>query len=151
MKRTTLIRLSRVLASCASEPGVQEFLDPETSATVSFTDTPVILFLDRSGRAAFSRDFVNVGPIQVNQMGRERYYLWLGIWSTIELTRDARRSAGFELVTIYADGEPMLLDLAGWTPDAIGASRSIYTRPVSSALEAYYEVSIDQIRVLSAA
>ena len=151
MNRISPIIVSIVLASCTSAPGVQEFLDPETSVTVSYTDTPVILYQDRSGRAAFSRDYVNVGPIQVNQMGRDRYYLWLGVWSTIETEHDDRRSAGFELVTIYADGEPMLLDLAGWTPKAIGATRPVYSKPVSSALDAYYEVSIDQIRVLSTA
>ena len=140
-----------VLASCASSPGVQEFLDPETSVTVSYTDTPVILYQDRSGRAAFARDYVNVGPIQVNQMGRTRYYIWLGIWSTIETQYDGRGAGGFELVTIYADGEPMLMDLAGWTPAALGVTRPIYIKPVSSAAEAYYEVSIDQIRLLAAA
>jgi hypothetical protein len=151
MIRTGSLLFMVVLAACASSPGVHEFLDPETSVTVSFTDTPVILFQDRSGRAAFARDFVNIGPIQVNQVGRDRYYLWLGIWSTIDNKYDIRRSDGFELVTIYADGEPMLLDLAGWTPNAIGATRPVYTKPVSSAREAYYEVSIDQIRMLGTA
>ena len=148
MKRTILMLLMLVLGACASSPGMQEFLDPETSVTVSYTDTPVILYQDRSGRAAFARDFVNIGPIQVNQMGRERYYLWLGIWTTVEIRYDDRRMDGFELVTIYADGEPMLLDVVGWSPSAIGATKSIYSKPVSSAQEAYYEVSVDQIRML---
>ena len=140
-----------VLTACASAPGVQEFLDPESSVTVSYSDTPLILYQDRSGRAAFSRDYVNIGPIQVNQMGRDRYYLWLGVWSTVEIKYDDRRLNGFELVTVYADGEPMLLNLAGWTPGAVGATRSFYSKPVSSAQEAYYEVSIDQIRMLGEA
>jgi hypothetical protein len=139
------------LSACASTTGVQEFLDPETSVTVSYTDTPLILYQDRSGRAAFARDFVNIGPIQVNQVGRDRYYLWLAIWTTIELPYDDLRANGFEIVTIYADGEPMLLDVAGWTPAVVGATQPIYTKPVSSAIEAFYEVSIDQIRLLGTA
>jgi hypothetical protein len=130
---------------------MREFLDPETSVTVSYTDTPIILYQDRSGRAAFARDYVNIGPIQVNQMGRDRYYLWLGIWSTIETQYERRQTSAFELVTVYVDGEPMLLDLDGWTPAAVGVTRPIYVKPVSSAADAYYEVTIDQIRLLAAA
>jgi len=151
MMRNLLLVMLSLLAACASTPGVQEFLDPETSVTVSYTDTPLILYQDRSGRAAFARDYVNIGPIQVNRMGRDRYYLWLAIWSTNETPYDDSRANAFELVTIYADGEPMLLDLAGWTPTAVGATRPIYTKPVSSASEAFYEVSIDQIRLLGGA
>ena len=44
MMRTYSWLLILFLASCASSPGVQEFLDPETSVTVSYTDTPVILY-----------------------------------------------------------------------------------------------------------
>ena len=149
--RTGLLLLMFVLGACASSPGVQEYLDPETSATVSFVDTPLILYQDRSGRAAFARDFLNIGPIQVNQMGRQRYYLWLGIWSTIETNYDDKRADGFELVTVYADGEPMLLDVAGWAASTIGATQPMYSKPVSSAQEAYYEVSADQIRLLGTA
>ena len=150
MIRTTSFLLILFLAACASSPTVREFLDPETSVTVSYTDTPIILYLDRSGRAAFARDYINIGPIHVNQMGRDRYYLWLGIWSTIETQYDHRRTSAFELVTVYVDGEPMLLDLAGWTPAAIGVTQPIYVKPVSSAADAYYEVTIDQIRMLTA-
>lgn len=149
-----LIKISLLLlaiAGCASSAGVQEFLDPETSVTVSYVDTPVILYRDRSGRAAFARSFVNIGPIQVNQSGRDRYYLWLGIWNTIDSGDDDRQASSFELVTLYVDGEPLLLDLAGWTPSAIGTTRQAYTKPVSTAREAYYEVSLDQIRLLASA
>ncbi len=151
MKRKTILFLVSLLAACSSAPVVQEFFDSESSVIVNYSDTPIVFYVDRSGRAAFARDFVNVGPIQVNRMGEHRYYLWLGIWTTIDTVSDGRRRAEFELVTVYADGEPILLDLAGWTTDAIGATRPIYSKPVSSAAEAYYELTIDQIRLMAAA
>jgi hypothetical protein len=150
MMRLGQLLLLFMLTSCASS-GVQQFLDPRTSATVNYSDTPVILYRDRSGRAAFARDFVNIGPIQVNQMGNERYFLWMGIWSTMESAPIKRTADGFELVTLYADGEPMLLMIAGSTASAVGASRPIYSKPVSSADEAFYEVSVDQIRIIGLA
>ncbi|MDH3748547.1 MAG: hypothetical protein OER97_10100 [Gammaproteobacteria bacterium] len=58
---------------------------------------------------------------------------------------------GFESITVFADGEPLLLELTGWTPDAIGASTPVYQRPVGSAADAYYKVTVDQIRLIAEA
>ena len=151
MIRASTLSLMILLVGCASSPLTEEFLDPETSVTVSYTHTPIVLFIDRSGRAAFARDYLNIGPIQINQQGRQRHFLWAGIWTTLEANAIDDRADGFELLTIYADGEPILLDVAGWTPTAVGATRSIYTKPVSSAVDAYYEVTIDQIRMIATA
>jgi hypothetical protein len=62
--------------------------------------------------------------------------------------RSAERD-GFETVIIYADGEPLPLELAGWTLDAIGVSEPVYVKPVASAADAYYRVTIDQIRLIA--
>ena len=43
----------------------------------------------------------------------------------------------------------MALELAGWTPEAIGASEPVYLPPVASALDAYYQVTADQIRLIA--
>ena len=67
--------------------------------------------------------------------------------------RDASRLAdqrdGFESVVIYADGEPMQLEIAGWTLDTIGVSAPVYPRPVAGAADAYYRVTADQIRLIT--
>jgi len=151
MTRGTITLLFLLATACSSSPAMRGFLDPETSVTVSYTDTPMVFYLDRSGRAAFSRDFVNIGPIQVNRVGRYRYFLWFGIWNTVASNNDLSRRDGFERVTIYADGKPVVLDVAGWTPSAVGATRPVYVKPVSSAAEAYYEVTTDQLRLLARA
>lgn len=58
---------------------------------------------------------------------------------------------GFESIVIFADGEPLVLELTGWTPDAIGASESTYIKPVASSTDAYYQVTVDQIRQIAEA
>ena len=58
---------------------------------------------------------------------------------------------GFESVAIFADGEPLVLELSGWTPDAIGTSESTYLKPVASSTDAYYQVTVDQIRLIAEA
>ncbi|MGB5510531.1 MAG: hypothetical protein WBM87_02370, partial [Woeseiaceae bacterium] len=48
-------------------------------------------------------------------------------------------------------GEPLQLEITGWTVDAIGASEPVYSKPVASAADAYYEVTLDQLRPLAEA
>jgi len=92
---------------------------------------------------------VNLGPVQVNRGGRFEYFLWLGIWNTNQTASVADRRDGFDSIILFINGEPLALDLNGWTPSAIGASESVYPQPVPSSLEAYYRVTADQIRLIA--
>jgi hypothetical protein len=143
------------LAACGtSSPVVQNRLDPTTGITITHTEEPIILYHDGSSRAAFAGDYINVGPIQVNRMGQHRYFLWLGVWSTMPaITKGNANDAtsGFESIVVYADGEPLQLELAGRTPSAIGASEAVYVPPSHSSTDGYYEVTADQLRFISQA
>jgi hypothetical protein len=146
-----LILLAAAFGGCGSTGGtVREVLDPVTAVTVTRSSEPVLFYQDHSSRAAYARDYINLGPLQVNRMGDHRYYLWLGIWTTLPSDFSGDQRDGFEAVTLFADGEPLMLQLAGWTPDAFGGSEDIYIKPVASAADAYYEVTFDQIRMIAA-
>ena len=146
-----LILLAAACGACGSTGGtVRELLDPVTAVTVTRSSEPVLFYQDHSSRAAYARDYVNLGPLQVNRMGHYRYYLWLGIWTTLPSDFSGDQRDGFEAVTLFADGEPLMLHLAGWTPDAFGGSEDVYIKPVASAADAYYEVTFDQIRMIAA-
>lgn len=141
-----------LITSCGSSaPLLEESLDYGTGVTLTRATAPIVLYRDNSGRAAHARDFVYLGPIQVNRMGRYSYYLWLGIWSTLDDASRSEQRDGFESIVLYADGEPLQLEIAGWSADAIGASRPVFIKPVASAADAYYAVTIDQIRMISEA
>ena len=150
---TTLLCAVSALAACASSsPMVTERLDPLTGVTVLRSTAPLIFYHDNSSYAAHARDYIYVGPIEVNRMGERSHYLWLGIWSTI---RDDERGftdrSGFESVVLFVDGEPFPLELAGWTLESIGVSEPVYVKPVASAADAYYRVTLDQVRLLATA
>ena len=151
---TFLMALGSALAlgSCATgSSAVVENLDPMTGVTVTRATAPLVLYRENSAAAAHARDFVYVGPVMVNQMGHHDYYLWLGIWSTIRDRDPSRQRDGFESIVVYADGEPMPLELWGWTLDSIGVSEPVYLKPVASAADAFYLVTQDQIRLLAEA
>jgi hypothetical protein len=140
------------LAACGgSKPLIQNGLDPRTGATVTHTSEPVIFFRDRSAYAAQARDYVYVGPVEVNTMGQRKYFLWLGAWSSIKNSGRAAVREDFEIVVVFADGEPLDLQVAGWNPATIGISESVYVKPVALAIDAYYGVTIDQIRMIAEA
>lgn len=141
-----------VTSGCSSDTAVvREQMDPVTSVSISYSQTPMVFYRDVSGRAAYARDFVHLAPLEVNRSGDYRYFLWLGIWNTMEDPRADQSRDGFESIVIFADGEPLPLEIAGWTAAAIGASKPVYLKPVASATDAYYAVTVDQLRLIAEA
>ena len=140
------------VCGCSSNPALTgEKLDPLTSATISYSEQPLVFYRDVAGRAALAKDFVYVAPVAVNRGGNYRYYIWLGIWTVAgEASTDATRD-GFESILLIADGEPLQLEITGRTIDAIGVSEPVYSKPVASAADAYYELTFDQLRPLAEA
>ena len=138
------------LAACANQQGVVfSKMDPSTAVTITYSKTPMVFYRDDSGKAAFARGYLHLGPLEVNRMGSFHYYLWLGIWNTMQDVGVGETRDGFESIVIYADGEPLALELSGWSPAAIGATEPVYVRPVASAADAYYEVTVDHLRFIA--
>lgn len=140
-----------LLSGCSSTGAhVDQRLDPRTGVTVRWAREPVILYLDNSAYGAHARKYVSMGPIEVNRMGSYSYYLWFGVWNTVRDTeRLIQGRDGFESVVLFVDGTPLPLDLAGWTLDTIGLSEPTYVQPVAGAADAYYTVTLDQIRMIA--
>jgi len=148
-----VVALAALCAACSSPSRlVAESLDPVTGVTVLRGTAPIVLYHDNSGYAAHARDYVYLGPVEINRMGSYSYYLWLGIWSTMRYENpQSEQRDGFESVILFVDGEPLPLEFAGWTLDAIGVTQPVYVKPVASAADAYYHVTIDQIRLIAEA
>jgi hypothetical protein len=152
MNRFAIILLLVNLAACADHgTRIAEELDPLTGVTITRSQVPLVFYRDNSGVAAHAKSLVHLGPLEVNRMGEYRYYLWLGIWNTLQDAAPGVSRDGFESIVIYADEEPLPLDIMGWSAEAIGASRPAYVQPVSSSTDAYYEVTVDHLRLIAAA
>ena len=152
VKNIAYLIFALTIGSCGSSPSrIHDTLDPITGATITRAEVPLVFYRERSSRAAYARDFVNLGPIQVNRMGQHHYFLWLAAWSTMQDSHLADEHDGFERIVLFADGEPLELSSAGWTPIAIGASASVYVKPAASSAESYYEVTVDQLHLIAGA
>jgi hypothetical protein len=148
---STLVLLLLSVGCATNEPALVATLDENTGVTVTTSHTPMLFSRETPGYGARARNYVNLGVIEVNRIGAYEYYLWLGIWSTDQVASLEERRDGFESIVIFADGEPLSLDLIGWTPDAIGTSEPAYLKPVAQSVDAYYPVTLDQIRMIAGA
>jgi len=146
----TSIALLAFLSACAATSGrIHEFLDEQTGATITSSGSPFVLYRDNPSRAAYARNFLHLGPIEVNRAGTYEYFLWVGMWNTMDTSDSIGQRESFDSIVIFVDGEALPLEVAGRTPDTIGASRPVYIKPVASTADAYYAVTVDQIRLIS--
>lgn len=137
------------LMACTGAGPVYEQFDEGTSVNVSYSQPPLVLSRETPGYGAYARNFIQLGAIEVNRSGNYLYFLWLGIWNTDQVGGAAEHRDGFESIVLFVDGEPLLLDNAGWTQAALGVSAAPYAKPVASSVDAYYRVTPDQLRRLS--
>ena len=56
---------------------------------------------------------------------------------------------GFRSIEFSVDDESFQLNVLGWTPEAIGTSEPVYQKLFSNSIDAYYQVTLDQIQLLT--
>ena len=127
-----------LIASCGTaDPGRRagEYLDDATGATITRVEQPFVLFSDDPARAANARDYLSAAPLAVNQSGRRSWWLWLGLWSTIDrgVSVGDARLADVAAIQLIVDGEPMELDLDARVDRIPGVTSVPYAAPVTTA------------------
>lgn len=138
------------LHGCAAgQAPSMEKLDEVTAVTYTYSRSPLILSPDIPLDRGTTRDYVQIGPIEVNRMGSLSYYLWLGISDIDNLESAAADHAGFETVFLVLGDQKIELKVLGWTHSAIGVSEPVYKKLFSSSVDAYYEVTLEQIQRMS--
>ena len=142
---------AELTAARVAELGLDAEHDLELATLLEPPGLPLVLYRDNPSAAAYARNVVHIGPIEVNRSGEYRYFLWVGIWNTLQSTDAFTSRDGFDTIVITGDSESMELELAGWTPAAINTSAPVYVKPVASAAEAYYPLTVDQIRFIAEA
>jgi hypothetical protein len=126
-------------------------MDELTAVTITYNRTPIVLSADALFSPRGRRAYVEIGAIEVNRMGTLRYFLWLGISMVEDTESDDTHPTGFESIVFIAGDEKFQLDVLGWTHAAISTSERIYKRLFSNSVDAYYEITLDQIQLLSEA
>jgi hypothetical protein len=142
--------LALLTAGCASTPpddAVRERLDEATGATITSLREPQCYFSDEPALAANARDYLYIGPLELNQSGRRTYWLWIGVWSTIDrAVADGEGSRPvLERVQVMADGQPMDLDFAAADVAVPGMRLAPYATPAPAEPAAFIPVTRSQL------
>lgn len=145
------LRLSAVwmsllgLCACAGG-GVKsvEVLDERTGASVAALHAPLEFVQSGSLLVGHRSSFAYLGPLELNEMGKYRYLVWLHVApGTGKAVADLRSDAVVTLV--LADGAQVLQSAA-----APLISREPYSPVVAWGQTAYFSVTAAQLRHLAA-
>lgn len=135
-----------LLSACATtQQPVVEKLDENTGVTVTYSKTPFVFSSGETADSFPQIDVVQLGTIEINRMGVLRYFLWLGITEYRYRELQAGRPAPFESINLHLDAEEVVLDVAGWSHDALGTSEPVYRKLFDSSIDAYYPIDLEQI------
>jgi len=142
--------ISIVAAGCATAPTdtpLLQRLDENSGATVTTLPEPMSFYREEPMLAANSRDYVYLGPVEVNRGGRRQYMLWAAYRSTIDRI-GGRGSRAPESAYLMLDGVPMELLRARRTAE-LGVW--LYDSPVSGGETVMYRVTRGQLLAIAGA
>ncbi len=99
--------------------------------------------------AANARDYLNLGVVAINRSGERTYWLGVVAWSTIDrvATDDVKGFPG-RIRLGRAAGSMELEPVAGGR-QAVGLERPAFVGPATRFTEAWYRLSVEQLRRLS--
>lgn len=143
-----LLLATAVVTGCASVPQdkpLRERLDDNTGATMTTLERPMAFYREQPMLAANARDYVYLGPVEVNRSGELTYMLWAAYASTI----DRGRGSGLRVPTrayLMLDGAPLELiaaDRPAHRREALG--EWLYDSPIVGGNRVLYEVTRAQV------
>jgi hypothetical protein len=146
-----LAALAFLSACAAGQPPVVEKLDDLTAVTITHSRTPLFLSPETETTGTTAREFVQIGVIEVNQMGALEYFLWLGIWDRDIFNSGEAQPDGYASIVIVTEAESLPFEIHDWNHASIGTSERAYEQIFPEELDAYYEVSLEQIKMLAEA
>jgi hypothetical protein len=134
-----------VLAGCAGDEALRATLDEKGRTWVG----PDMMLTFARAAPRFSvaaRDYLYIAPVETNEMGARRQYLWLGLGTTVDRAWRSAAPSTAAKVVLTLDGQPMALSLAAWEGTA-GAPAIETPAPVYQVQRA--SVSLDQLERLA--
>jgi len=135
------------LAGCASDDALRSGLD-DRGRTWTSLDATVTLARAAPRFSNAARDYLYVAPVESNNGGARRHYLWVGLATTVDRAWPWAVPADAVTLLLTLDGTPLTLPLVEWeTPD--GAALYKTAAPVYRVRRA--SVSLDVLERIAAA
>lgn len=138
------------VAGCQAAGDVIERLDEDTGLTV-VTDTAITVFARTQGQFSRSaRDYLYLGPVEVNERGVLEYYFWVGLASTIDRAVSAAGSPAPELMVFDVGDAPVEFELQIWDQRVPRLAGSAIYDPVVRPIRIFAaRVTLDQVELIA--
>jgi len=120
----------------------------ESGVSVGGLTQAVWLAAARPGLSVAGKDYLFVGPMDVNREGTRRSYLWFAISTTIDRQLTGAPKRTLNTVVLMVDNIPMTFDLTPWDKSA---DSSPYSIPFASDASYAARITDSQIRQLARA
>ena len=101
------------LGGCMTQAPIVSRLD-SSGRTVVTLDDAIVLARPIPQLASAVRDYVYIGPVEINNMGKREHYLWIGLASTIDRKFAKIAPDRIDMLVLFVDGQPMTLSLTNW-------------------------------------
>jgi hypothetical protein len=134
-----------LVAGCGAHAPLESALDAKGHTEVRATS---VLTLARPAPrfSEAARDYLYLTPVEVNEMGTRRHYLWLGLATTVDHAwLWAERREPVTLVLVF-DGLPVAVPLSAWDDPPPDVETPTPTYGVRRA-----QVTLDQVERLATA
>ena len=148
-----LILIAWLIGGCASPNPMThaQYLDETTGVSVSMMMNPMTFYSEDPRLAVNARDFASLGALEVNRVGERSYYLWLGLWSTIDRRSGTRAlfRQDNSVLNVFANDRNINLKRFTRDPARIGTTDWAYIVDDPQARHAYYRVTIEELRLMA--
>ena len=139
------------LMACSGRGGVIERLDRDSGLTYVTDPSSPLAFARTEARFSRSaRDYVYLGPVEINERGTRQYYLWVGIGSTIDRAFFEVSRTTPDRLFLELEGGPTEFELRPWdelVPRLDGAA--VYKPAVEPQVVLGARITLDQLALLA--
>lgn len=134
-----------VLSGCAATQSVEPRFDDSTGVTWTTLTEPVALAHTNRQLSTASRDYLYVGPIEMNERGTREDFLWFGLATTVPDVFSADLASMPESLVLEVDGLTFELPVVEWDEPLPYETPATVTQSIAA------RVSLDQIGLIAGA
>lgn len=139
------------LAACAAgpPPATREILDEETGNTFFIATRPLVFARNRTDVAAYTRDYVTLAAVAVNESGKYSEYLLMYRWSTVDRRMEPPPDPNAGELRILADGRTIDLHPLEQVPVSVASRTELREPNHGDAITHAYKMDLPTLRFLA--
>jgi hypothetical protein len=142
--------LTALTGCAAGPPQTREILDQETGNTFFVATGPLVFARNRADVAAFTRDYVTLVAVGVNESGKYSEYLLLYRWSTVDRRMLPPPDPNAGELRILADGRTINLQPLEQVPVGLASRVELHEPNHGDAIAHAYKIDLPTLHFLAA-